>query len=178
VKLAPKPQPKAKKESPGASSTQPTDKASSYTGKRPPKMLTLDGATYTGVDQHGQAEDTAYQKSKEKPPGTTTSIGIFVGEPLSEDEETEFFNLGVLMAQMKWLSLHSDNASFRNGVLRGEGVINAVAGKDDFAGVVLYKASGPKQAKQPKSVEMSDPRHLFIFVSETAKELYRRGILR
>jgi hypothetical protein len=177
MKLAPKPKPREPLESRESTSTRPTGKASSYTANRPKKQIILDNVSYTGVDQHGQAVATEHQKQEQKTDSTKNSVAIISSEPLGPDEKKELFNLGVFMAQMKWLDLYTNCEAFKGGVEVGEGVTHELGAVDDYSGVVLYKAKGTF-ANQPKMVEMNDPAQLYEFVGATAKELYRRGILR
>lgn len=177
MKLTPKPQPKAPATSPANSSMLHADKTSSSTVKRQtPHKVILDGVLYTGVDQQGQAVATEYQKSQQKTPPTKISCAIITPEEVSGNEEVELFNLGVLMAQMKWITVHTNCQSVLAGVARGEGVTDGYDPSTPYDRAILYKTTEQVAAQQILRLDSED--HLRSVVGEAATELYRRGVLR
>lgn len=179
MKLTPPPSPKAKPKSRENTSTQQSAKASFDTKKTATKRVILENVSYTGVDQHGQAEDTAFQKAEKKTNDTRNSVAVICQAKLSNEEEMELYNLGVLMAQMKWLRLFTDCEAFRTGVERGQGEVAKLGTQvDELSEVVLYKAKFASLDVQPKMVELNDLTQLYNFVGATGAELYRRGIMR
>jgi hypothetical protein len=97
---------------------------------------------------------------------------------LNEAEEKELYNLGILMAQMRWLDLYSNADDFVTGVETGEGVVSEVGSKDDFDKVILYRTEGTFRTPQANTVIINNLSLLFSLISEASKELYRQGILR
>jgi hypothetical protein len=185
MKLTAKPLPKAKKNSRGSTSTQPTGKASSFTLKKEmdwnslrPQVI-LEGVQYSGIDSQGTAVDTAHQKQAKNSEDTALSCAIIATTDLSPAEKVELKNAGVFLAQMKWLKLFSNCIPFNEGVALGEGVVSEMGANDDtiFAKVVLYREEGTFPNK-PIMVEMNNLSHLNSFVGAAAKDLLRRGIMR
>ena len=126
------------------------------------------------------AEDTAYQKEQKKSNATKTSCAIISTTDLNNEEVVELYNLGALMARMKWMELYTNSSAFEKGAKSQEGVTHEVGNKDDFDSVVLYRTpvgNRMKGPKQPAMVELNDAPRLYKFVAEIAKELLRRGIL-
>jgi len=97
-------------------------------------------------------------------------------------EEREFQYLGVALAQMPWLELHSEVQSFRDGVTAGKGKIHHMDESSLYAydGLIYYKL--PARTKihrtpEPIVILLDNLVRLQRFVSLAMTDLYDRGII-
>jgi hypothetical protein len=98
-------------------------------------------------------------------------------DELDGEEKRELSYLGVALAQMPWLRLHSSSDTFREGVERGKGRVwsEPDSSLDAFDAVFTYRTDNPYQAKH--HIDMTHYESLQAVVGEAVKRLYALGII-